>query len=113
MQKFVITPDWLRDCAKAHEVLSYDNYIAVRSLHLSTQVPEDPSSGDGEDSREINYRSPNSCRRLSPLVCPNQELAEKLDVLRHSRELDGKVMNTLAYERAIAVGHNFVCHPER
>ncbi|KAK0454621.1 hypothetical protein EV421DRAFT_1758007 [Armillaria borealis] len=102
VQKFVITPDWLRDCAKGHEILPYDDYIAVRSLHSSTQVPEDPSSGDGEDSKEINYRSPNSCRRLSPLVCPNQELAEKLYVLRHSRELDGKAMNTLAYERAIA-----------
>ncbi|KAK0212500.1 DNA polymerase mu [Desarmillaria ectypa] len=105
VQKFVITPDWLRDCAKEHEVLPYDDYIAVRSLRSSTQVPEDSSTSvpeEVEDSTEINYRSPISCRRLSPLECPNQELAEKLDVLRHSRELEGKIMNTLAYERAIA-----------
>ncbi|KAK0195769.1 hypothetical protein F5146DRAFT_1026996 [Armillaria mellea] len=111
VQKFVITPDWLRDCAKEHEVLPYDSYIAIRSLHSSTHVAEDPSTSiaeDEEDSKKIDYRSPNSCRRLSPLVCPNQELAEKLDILRHSRELDGKAMNTLAYERAIAVAYPFV-----
>ncbi|KAG7449688.1 Nucleotidyltransferase [Guyanagaster necrorhizus] len=105
VQKFVITPDWLRDCAKEHQVLPYDEYIAVRSLRSSTQVTEDLSTSvaeEREDSAEINYRSPTSCLRLSPLECPNQELAEKLDVLRHSRELEGKIMNTLAYERAIA-----------
>ncbi|KAK0486162.1 DNA polymerase mu [Armillaria novae-zelandiae] len=104
VQKFVITPDWLRDCAKEHEVLPYDSYMAVRSSQSSTHAAEGPSTSaeDAEDSRKIDYRSPNSCRRLSPLVCPNQELAEKLDILRHSRELDGKAMNTLAYERAIA-----------
>ncbi|KAK0460908.1 DNA polymerase mu [Desarmillaria tabescens] len=99
VQKFVITPKWLRDCAKVHEVLPYDDYIAVRSLRSSAPVPEDPSaSGLGEvhDSTEIDYRSPTSCRRLSPLECPNQE------------ELEGKVMNTLAYERAIAVAYPFV-----
>ncbi|KAK0494756.1 hypothetical protein EDD18DRAFT_1076631 [Armillaria luteobubalina] len=107
VQKFVITPDWLRDCAEKHEVLPYDSYVAVRSLQSSIHTAEGPSTSaeDEEDSQKIDYRSPNSCRRLSPLVCPNQGLAEKLDILRHSRELDGKAMNTLAYERAIATAH--------
>lgn len=45
-----------------------------------------------------------ACQRESPLVCPNQELVEQLDVIRRTRELDVDWRSALSYARAIAVG---------
>lgn len=50
--------------------------------------------------------SPNAkfaCQRESPLVCPNQELIEQIDVIRRARELDMNWQSALSYARAIAV----------
>ena len=45
-----------------------------------------------------------ACQRESPLVCPNQELIEQIDVIRRARELDINWQSALSYARAIAVG---------
>lgn len=50
-----------------------------------------------------NWRGRYACQRASPLVCLNQKLAEELQVLCRSRELEGLGINALAYERAISV----------
>ena len=53
---------------------------------------------------ELDYNARYSCQRASPLICPNQALAAELGILRLHRHLEGKAINALAYERAIAVG---------
>jgi len=50
-----------------------------------------------------NWASKHACTRASPLVCVNQALAVELNVLSRSRELEGKAVNALSYERTVAV----------
>ena len=45
-----------------------------------------------------------ACQRESPLICPNQELVEQIDVIKRARELDTDWRGVLSYARAIAVG---------
>ena len=52
---------------------------------------------------ELSHRAKLACQRESPLICPNQELVEQIDVLRCARELDMDWRSALSYARAIAV----------
>ena len=65
--------------------------------HLAPQPP--PSQ-----PVTLDYKARYACQRASPLICPNQALAAELGILRLHRHLEGKGINALAYERAIAVG---------
>lgn len=55
------------------------------------------------DKVKANYAARFACTRASPLICPNQDLVAELAVLQKSRDLEGKSINALSYERAIAV----------
>jgi DNA polymerase mu len=50
-----------------------------------------------------NWGAKYAVQRASPLVCPNQGLANELSILCRDRELEGLSKNALAYERAIGV----------
>jgi DNA polymerase mu len=50
-----------------------------------------------------NWGAKYAVQRASPLVCPNQGLANELSILCHDRELEGLARNALAYERAIGL----------
>lgn len=66
----------------------------------------DPAAVVKPTSEQVknNWRAKYACTRAHPLVCRNQGLVTALDVLGHSRELEGLSVNALAYERAVAVG---------
>jgi hypothetical protein len=73
----------------------------------STQSHSDESIGAWEsiqlpETINLHYSARYCCQRLSPLVCPNQELVEQLAVVMRSREIEGETINMLSYERAIA-----------
>lgn len=55
------------------------------------------------DLEKLNYMSLYACQRASPLVCPNQDLARELDIIRQSRALEGEDRSALSYQRAISV----------
>ncbi|KAI0827661.1 Nucleotidyltransferase [Trametes gibbosa] len=59
---------------------------------------------------KLHYTSRYACQRASPLVCPNQELACELDIIRQSRALEGEDRSALSYQRAISVIKSY---PER
>lgn len=122
-QKAIVTPHWLRDSISQHSVLPCGSYAALHESIEETvhNCPEGESSTElssptfvessGAQTSEaptsrtvkLNYMSRYACQRASPLVCPNQTLVGELDVLRHSRELEGLDINALGYARAIAV----------
>ncbi|KAI0657690.1 Nucleotidyltransferase [Cubamyces menziesii] len=52
---------------------------------------------------KLDYSSRYACQRASPLVCPNQDLARELDIIRQSRALEGEERSALSYQRAISV----------
>ena len=66
----------------------------------STDGEELATSAQGDLSPAAKF----ACQRESPLVCPNQELVEQLDVIKRARELDVDWRGALSYARAIAVG---------
>jgi hypothetical protein len=53
----------------------------------------------------LSHTSRYACCRASLLVCPNQGLANELDVVRRSRSLEGEDRSALSYARAIAVSY--------
>ncbi|KAG5726747.1 DNA-directed DNA/RNA polymerase mu [Termitomyces sp. T112] len=124
-QKAIVTPDWLHDSVAQQRPLNCADYAALGELREETDkncpdcdLPKCICSS--ESSKEslldngtmnlitsphvsYNYAARYSCQRASPLVCPNQRLANELSVLRIHRDLEGKTVNALSYERAIAV----------
>ncbi|EIW53973.1 Nucleotidyltransferase [Trametes versicolor FP-101664 SS1] len=64
-------------------------------------LPPDPPNVT--DLEKLNYMSLYACQRASPLVCPNQDLARELDIIRQSRALEGEDRSALSYQRAISV----------
>ncbi|KAH9888450.1 Nucleotidyltransferase [Cubamyces lactineus] len=52
---------------------------------------------------KLDYKSRYACQRASPLLCPNQDLARGLDIIRQSRALEGEERSALSYQRAISV----------
>ncbi|KAG6920207.1 hypothetical protein DXG01_004976 [Tephrocybe rancida] len=125
-QKAIVTPDWLRDSIAQQRPLPCAEYAALGQLKDETakNCPEcdlsvcqcslTESKGSSlwstgvanqvNTSLEVmsNYAARYACLRASPLVCPNQSLAAELGVLRMHRDLEGKSVNALSYERAIA-----------
>ncbi|KAL1936931.1 hypothetical protein VTO73DRAFT_3904 [Trametes versicolor] len=71
-------------------------------------LPPDPPNVT--DLEKLNYTSLYACQRASPLVCPNQDLARELDIIRQSRALEGEDRSALSYQRAISV---IKAYPER
>lgn len=112
----MVRPEWLERSIAEGKRQPYNRYQA---LYVRQGVTADGvgSSGDqlGDvpaDGEEVTTSaqadlSPDAkfaCQRESPLICPNQELIEQIEVIRHSRELDERWQNATAYGRAIAVG---------
>ncbi|KAJ3514756.1 hypothetical protein NLJ89_g2187 [Agrocybe chaxingu] len=130
-QKPIVTPDWLRESVEQGHALECGVYAALAELHDETvqhcPEAEAPPSDDANATMVPSSRSPSpiaykvpsvkpthpcvfknwksryACMRASPLVCVNQPLAEELDVLRRSRELEGLRVNALSYERSVAI----------
>ncbi|KAG8907262.1 hypothetical protein FRB99_004956 [Tulasnella sp. 403] len=80
---------------------------------VSTDMPSTSSpaktigSSLGETStsptRETTENTRFATHRLSPLVCPNQDLLSEVGVIMKSRRLDGNMRSALSYSRAISV----------
>ncbi|KAF9464977.1 hypothetical protein BDZ94DRAFT_1215253 [Collybia nuda] len=122
-QKVTVTPQWLRDSVHEGRPLPYADYTVLKGSHdsndhhrpycedskfdLPPNVSPHPSSlfyqPQTSKRAKSNYFSRFACARASPLVCPNQDLVTEIAVLSKSRELEGKHINALSYERAIAV----------
>ncbi|CAA7260552.1 unnamed protein product [Cyclocybe aegerita] len=129
-QKAIVTPDWLRESVKQGHPVECGAYAALGELHEETvehcpeaEAPSDDASATMVSSSRPpspiaykvssvkpthprvfkNWKSRYACARASPLVCVNQQLAEELDVLRRSRELEGLRVNALSYERSVAI----------
>lgn len=124
-QKAIVTPDWLRDSIAQQRPLPCADYAALGELREETgehcpdcSLPRCICLSDSPQESLLdsgtmnlitsprvlsNYVARYSCLRASPLVCPNQKLANELGVLRMHRDFEGKTVNALSYERAIAV----------
>lgn len=121
-QKVVVTPQWLRDSVQQQRYLPCEDYAALSpgdfedtdvSANSSPRPPQtlgSPRSRPADDSAHLvtkpttlsTYTARYACLRASPLVCPNQALVVQLGVLRMHRDLEGKWINALSYERAIS-----------
>ncbi|KAG6335491.1 hypothetical protein ID866_3598 [Astraeus odoratus] len=140
--KAIVTPEWLWDSAKSGSLLPCENYAAVYELREETsrQCPENSSTEiltsalldpglhkvvepplfadpeeaiNPQDAATLDYASRYSCKRASPLVCPNQDLVQELDIIRRCRNLEGEERSMLSYARAIANStHCIVAFPQ-
>ena len=116
--------------------MPYGEYAALNDLHdkttrnfpdtdASESVPSSPPPSSSSsrhplspavpavvvtEKSKLSYKARHSCARASPLVCPNQELAEQFDVVRRSRALEGEDISALTYARAVAVCEAFISH---
>ncbi|KAF5380505.1 hypothetical protein D9615_004682 [Tricholomella constricta] len=128
-QKAIVTPQWLRDSIQQQRIMPCGEYSALRELHDETakncpdcNLPScdctpslatvgSTSRVSADDTMKLvtsprifsNYTARYACLRASPLVCPNQALAAELGVLYLHRDLEGKAVNALGYQRAISV----------
>jgi DNA polymerase mu len=109
--------------------MPYSDYAALNGLHVET-AHNRPDTDGGESApssphpvpsssrhpisapispavlpknSKLSYKARFCCARASPLVCPNQELAEQFDAVRRSRALEGEDISALTYARAVAV----------
>lgn len=55
------------------------------------------------DDPRISWDSLFATHRLSPLICPNQDIVTELAVIMRKRLLDGEPIGHAAYARAISV----------
>ncbi|KAL4079258.1 hypothetical protein J3A83DRAFT_4356177 [Scleroderma citrinum] len=120
--KPVVKPEWLQDSIKSGSLLPYDDYTALRDLHGKGAGPFPDNDRKGTvrvvgpsrfsdpeevlnpfDSVGLDYTSRYSCRRASPLICVNQDLARELDIIRRCRHLEGEERSMISYARAIGV----------
>jgi DNA polymerase IV len=111
----IVKPEWLEKSIKGGKRQPYDKYQALY-IKQGEAADNGASSGghgntavDGEGvttsaQADLSPAAKLACQRESPLVCPNQELVEQIDVLKRARELDVDRRGTLSYARAIAVG---------
>ncbi|KAJ7018344.1 hypothetical protein C8F04DRAFT_1277805 [Mycena alexandri] len=122
-EKAIVTPEWLRDSVRQRTILPCGDYAALRELKKTTveHCPDsdydaDSDQGTGgaspsarsesEEHVELtkaHYTSRYACLRPCPLVCPNQQLVQQLGIIRRSRELEGKDVNALSYDRTISL----------
>ena len=77
------------------------------SSAISPSIDYAPSTSSLSNSTrgaiEFSWRNAYSTHRLSPLICPNQDLIAELGIVRRKRELEGESQSASAYQRAIAV----------
>ncbi|KAK7691335.1 hypothetical protein QCA50_004729 [Cerrena zonata] len=130
--KAVVTPEWTLPCdceetdyGSTQSPVAYPSSSAsaasgsprqrkashgkIPPLDLSAEIrvevpshllpPRDPVPTNLE---RLTYTSRYACQRASPLLCPNQELALELDIIRRSRALEGEERSALSYARAIS-----------
>jgi DNA polymerase IV len=133
-EKAIVTPQWLIDSVRHDRAMPYGEYAALNDLHdkttrnfpdtdASESVPSSPPPSSSSsryppsptapavvvtDKSKLSYKARHSCARASPLICPNQELAEQFDVVRRSRVLEGEDISALTYARAVAVCEAFI-----
>ncbi|KAK7057567.1 DNA-directed DNA/RNA polymerase mu [Favolaschia claudopus] len=124
--KAIVTPDWLRDSVQQNALLPCGDYAALRELKQNTiqNCPDSDSDEPGQSSisclnssarpepeteqsqstsiTKTHYTSRYACLRPCPMVCKNQDLVRQLGVIRRSRELEGKDVSALSYERTIS-----------
>ncbi|KII95670.1 hypothetical protein PLICRDRAFT_225804 [Plicaturopsis crispa FD-325 SS-3] len=124
--KSLVTPKWLAESARQGKPMPCGDFAAIRDLREQTvrncpdsddcgsSAPSSPQiaplqdidrSTDASDNFEhlIDHTSRFACCRRSPIVCPNQALVAHLDIIRHSRDLEGEDRSALSYARAISV----------
>jgi DNA polymerase mu len=132
-EKAIVTPQWLIDSVKHGRALPYSDYAALNDLHDETahnrpdtdggeSIPSSPhpvpsssrhpisapiSSPVLPKNSKLSHKARFCCARASPLVCPNQELAEQFDIVRRSRALESEDISALTYARAVAVCETF------
>ncbi|KAF5393206.1 hypothetical protein D9757_000510 [Collybiopsis confluens] len=120
-QKAIVTPKWLRDSVESKQLLPCGDYAALAELYQETvhNCPDNDCTHQHQHhsptlvghehppakvkASNISHNHSHACMRFSPLICPNQELVEKLATLRRHRELEGMEMQALSYDRAISV----------
>ncbi|KAI0628369.1 Nucleotidyltransferase [Trametes polyzona] len=88
-------------------VLQQDTVKPPVSVPAHLLPPNPPYATNLE---KLNYMSRYACQRASPLICPNQDLARELEIIRQSRALEGEERSALSYQRAISV---IKAYPER
>jgi DNA polymerase mu len=119
-EKAIVTPEWLRDSVQQRTILPCGDYAALRELKHAT-VKNCPDSDNDSDQgsngtflarteseqlaepTKAHYTSSYACLRPCPMVCPNQGLVQQFGIIRRSRELEGKDISALSYERTISV----------
>ncbi|KAJ6497660.1 hypothetical protein C8R45DRAFT_822634 [Mycena sanguinolenta] len=123
-EKAIVTPEWLRDSVQQRTILPCGDYAALRELKETT-IQSCPDSDDDTDQErggscvdslacqsqskqlaehaKAHYTSHYACLRPCPMVCPNPGLVQQLGIIRRSRELEGKDISALSYERSISV----------
>ncbi|KAI0079811.1 Nucleotidyltransferase [Panus rudis PR-1116 ss-1] len=78
---------------------------SVTEIKASTKIPANllpPLVPIPTNLGRLSYTSKYACQRASPLICPNQDLAVELDIIRRSRGLEGEERSALSYARAIS-----------
>ena len=106
-------------CRICERSLSPAPSLEIAQLQSSDSMPADPSSSpkllssyvahqtplneSNATSSKISYVSKYACARVHPLVSVSQELLEILDIIRHSRMMEGDERSALSYQRAISV----------
>ena len=115
-KKPVVKPEWLEESIKKGKRQPYTDqyqalYVKQGEVTSDTESSGDHSddSADGEEvttsaQADLSATAKFACQRESPLVCLNQELVGRIDVIRRARELDMNWQSALSYGRAIAVG---------
>jgi hypothetical protein len=117
-------------CKETMSCSPYADFIAIPSLYEDIKVSGTPSfatplpppvsskvlpsidyapstsslSNSTRGAIELSWRNTYSTHRLSPLICPNQDLIAELGIVRRKRELEDDPQSPSAYQRAIAVG---------
>ena len=104
----IVNVKWLRNSAKEGKLLPFSGeYLACSEFPApSHRIQKASSSTNAYITSGIDPYAPLSrfsTHRLSPLICPNQDLALELGIIKRSRELEGDWRSALSYQRAIAV----------
>ena len=78
--------------------------IISASSKANPSIPPNllPPSPIPTNVAKLSWKSRYACQRASPLICPNQSLAEELNIIKRSRALEGEETSALSYSRAIA-----------
>jgi len=76
----------------------------------SRQVERDEPV-DITETESLSHKARYCCLRSSPLVCPNHNLVNEIDIIRLSRHLEGEERSMLGYARAISVSIFYIVQP--